>query len=250
MKKKFNFVIVIPARLKSSRFPGKPLAKICGKPMIYHVWKRCIDAVNKKLVFVATDNIKIINVCKKFGIQSIMTSTKCKTGTDRMYDFSKKINSKIYINIQGDEPLINPTDIKKVIKHSLKLKNKNSIFNGMCKVTNYKDAYKSQLPKVVFNKKKELLYMSRAPIPNNKKLNNELFYKQVCIYSIPKKLLKIFGESKKTYFEKIEDIEIVRFLELGFKVKMIELSDTISVDFLSDLKKVEKILNNKTLKKD
>ena len=65
MKKKFNFVIVIPARLKSSRFPGKPLAKICGKPMIYHVWKKCIDAVNKKLVFVATDNIKIINVCKK-----------------------------------------------------------------------------------------------------------------------------------------------------------------------------------------
>ena len=80
MKKKFDFVIVIPARLKSSRFPGKPLAKICEKPMIYHVWKRCIDAVNKKLVFVATDNMKIINVCKKFGIQSIMTSAKCKTG--------------------------------------------------------------------------------------------------------------------------------------------------------------------------
>ena len=109
-----------------------------------------------------------------------------------MYDFSKKINSKIYINIQGDEPLINPNDIKKVIKHSLKLKNKNSIFNGMCKVINYKDAYKSQLPKVVFNKKKELLYMSRAPIPNNKKLNNELFYKQVLYIFNSKKTFKNF----------------------------------------------------------
>ena len=125
MKKNFNFVIVIPARLKSSRFPGKPLAKICGKPMIFHVWKRCVGAVDKKLVFVATDNIKIVNVCKKFGIQTVMTSAKCKTGTDRMYDFSKKINSKIYINIQGDEPLIKPKDIKKVIKYSLKSKNKN-----------------------------------------------------------------------------------------------------------------------------
>ena len=248
MKKKFKFVIVIPARLKSSRFPGKPLAKICGKPMIYHVWKRCIDSVDKKLVFVATDNTKIINICKKFGIQATITSTKCKTGTDRMYDFSKKINSKIYINIQGDEPLINPKDIKKVIKNCLKTKNRNSIYNGMCKVTNYKDAYKSQLPKVVFNNKKELLYMSRAPIPNNKKLNNENFYKQVCIYSIPKKLLEIFGKRKKTYFENIEDIEIIRFLELGFVVKMIELSDTISVDFPSDIKKVERILQkNKNL---
>ena len=248
MKKNFNFVIVIPARLKSSRFPGKPLAKICGKPMIFHVWKRCVGAVDKKLVFVATDNIKIVNVCKKFGIQTVMTSAKCKTGTDRMYDFSKKINSKIYINIQGDEPLIKPKDIKKVIKYSLKSKNKNLILNGMCKVTNYKDAYKSQLPKVVFNKKKELLYMSRASIPNNKKLDNKFFYKQVCIYSIPKKLLKIFGKNKKTYFENIEDIEIIRFLELGFKVKMTELSDTISVDFLSDIKKVEKILSkNKSI---
>ena len=111
----------------------------------------------------------------------------------------------------------------------------------MCKVENYKDAYKSQLPKVVFNNKKELLYMSRAPIPNNKKLNNKNFYKQVCIYSIPKKLLEIFGKRKKTYFENIEDIEIVRFLELGFVVKMIELSDTISVDFPADIKKVERI---------
>ena len=90
MKKNFNFVTVISARLNSSRFPGKPLAKICGKPMIFHVWKRCVEAVGKKLIFAATDNTKIVNVCKKFGIQTVMTLAKCKTGTDRMYDFSKK----------------------------------------------------------------------------------------------------------------------------------------------------------------
>ncbi len=234
--KKLKFVIVIPARFKSSRFPGKPLALIKGKPMIYHVWRQCIKAVNKKNVFIATDDDRIKNACLKYSMNFQMTSSKCKTGTDRMYDFSKKILADLYINVQGDEPKIKPKDIIKIVK--LGLKNKDKIYNGMCKVKNYKDGYKSQVPKVVFDKYQNLMYMSRAPIPNNKNLNNEIFYKQICIYSIPKKFLKIFGKTKKTKFEKIEDIEINRFLELGYKVKMVELSDTISIDYPSDLKKL------------
>jgi 3-deoxy-manno-octulosonate cytidylyltransferase (CMP-KDO synthetase) len=229
-----KFVIVIPARFKSSRFPGKPLAKIKGKPMIYHVWMQCIKAVSRDNVFIATDDKKIQDVCKTYSMNCQMTSSKCKTGTDRMYDFSKKISSEIYINVQGDEPQINPKDIKKIV--NLGLRNKDKIFNGMCKIKDHKDGYKSQVPKVVFDKYNNLMYMSRAPIPNNKYLDNKHFYKQICIYSIPKKYLKIFGTTKKTKFEKIEDIEINRFLELGYKVKMIELSDTISVDYPSDLK--------------
>lgn len=234
--KKRKFVIVIPARFKSSRFPGKPLANIKGKPMIYHVWKRCIKAVNRENVFIATDDKRIKDVCKKYSMNCQMTSSKCKTGTDRMYDFSKKIFSEIYINVQGDEPQIKPKDIKKIVK--LGLKNKDKIYNGMCKIKDFKDGYKSQVPKVVFDKFQNLMYMSRAPIPNNKNLDNKIFYKQICIYSIPKKFLKIFGKTKKTKFEKIEDIEINRFLELGYKVKMVELSDTISIDYPSDLKKL------------
>ena len=88
--KKRKFVIVIPARFKSSRFPGKPLANIKGKPMIYHVWKRCIKAVKRENVFIATDDKRIKDVCEKYSMNCQMTSSKCKTGTDRMYDFSKK----------------------------------------------------------------------------------------------------------------------------------------------------------------
>ena len=148
--KKLKFVIVIPARFKSSRFPGKPLALIKGKPMIYHVWRQCIKAVNKKNVFIATDDDRIKNACLKYSMNFQMTSSKCKTGTDRMYDFSKKILADLYINVQGDEPKIKPKDIIKIVK--LGLKNKDKIYNGMCKVKNYKDGYKSQVPKVVFDK--------------------------------------------------------------------------------------------------
>lgn len=238
MKKKLKrkYVIVIPARFKSTRFPGKPLAEIKGLPMIYHVWKKCTQVTHKNNIFIATDDNRIAEVCKKFSMNYKMTPLNCKTGTDRIYHFSKKIDSEIYINVQGDEPEIQPKDIKKIVK--LGLKNKDKIYNGMCKVKDFKDGYKSQVPKVVFDKFRNLMYMSRAPIPNNKYLNNKFFYKQICIYSIPKKFLKIFGKMNKTKFEKIEDIEINRFLELGYKVKMVELSDTISIDYPSDLKKL------------
>ena len=234
--------------MASSRFPGKPLLDLLGMPMIEHVWHRTKMCEHLDEVYIATCDTEIQQASESFGAKVIMTKDTHEMCMDRVVEAASKVKVDIVVTVQGDEPLINPKDIKKVIKNCLKTKNRNSIYNGMCKVTNYKDAYKSQLPKVVFNNKKELLYMSRAPIPNNKKLNNENFYKQVCIYSIPKKLLEIFGKRKKTYFENIEDIEIIRFLELGFVVKMIELSDTISVDFPSDIKKVERILQkNKNL---
>lgn len=236
-----KFVIVIPARYKSTRFPGKPLAKIAGLPMIYRVWMQCLKATKKDNIFVATDDLRIVKVCKQYDMNFQLTSSRCKTGTDRMYDFSKKIKAKTYINVQGDEPFINPNDIKKVINLSYKNTNKKIVLNGMCKVKDYRDGYKSQVPKVVFDRNKYLLYMSRAPIPNNKKMDNKIFFKQICIYSIPQKLLSIFGKNKKTFFETFEDIEINRFVEMGFRVKMINMSDTFSVDYPTDIRKANKL---------
>ena len=103
-----KFVIIIPARYKSSRLMGKPLIKIKNIPMVIRTYRQCIKVVKPELVFVATDDVRIINLCLKENINVIKTSSKCLTGTDRVYEASKKINAKTYINIQGDEPIFNP----------------------------------------------------------------------------------------------------------------------------------------------
>ena len=109
-----EFIIVIPARYASSRFPGKPLIDIDGKTMIYRVWEKCSIASNKEDVFVATDDTKIKDHCDKHGMNVIMTSKKCLTGTDRVSEVADKINADFYINVQGDEPLVNIDDIRAI----------------------------------------------------------------------------------------------------------------------------------------
>ena len=111
-----KIIIIIPARFKSSRFPGKPLKKILDKPMIIRVAEKCVKVVDKKNLFIATDDTRIARTAKKNGFNYKMTPASCRTGTDRVAYLSKKINSKIIINVQGDEPLIKPSDIKKIMQ--------------------------------------------------------------------------------------------------------------------------------------
>ncbi len=241
--KKNDFLLVIPARYNSSRFPGKPLAKINSKTMLQMVWEKCVKAVGEVNVLIATDDERIGNHCKLNNMHFSLTSKKCLTGTDRLIEIANKIKRKFYINVQGDEPLVKPTDIKKIIRESFK--NPKLIINGMCQITNKDEFTNLNVPKLVTNKDNYLLYMSRASIPANKKNKFTRAYKQVCIYSFPRNVLKSKKIlNKKTSLEKIEDIEILRFLENGFKIKMIELSrDSIAVDTPSDLRKVISFLN-------
>lgn len=238
-----KILIVIPARYKSSRLPGKPLKKIKNKELILWVLEVCKKIINSNIkVIVATDNNKIHRFVKKKNFNSIMTSSKCLTGTDRVAHVAKKIKSDIYINVQGDEPLIKPFDIIKVIKE--KKKNPNKIICGYSSLNKKENQDNKNIPKVVLNLKKELIYISRSTIPSNKK-NNKVknnFFKQVCIYAFNKKELNLFSSRKKTPLEKIEDIEILRFIELGRPVKMVKLSqNSYAVDTLGDIKKIEKI---------
>lgn len=239
-----KLVIVIPARYQSSRFPGKPLYLFGKKSMLQLVWEKCINSIDKKNVYVATDDKRIQEHCLKNKMQVIMTSKKCKTGTDRIYEFSKKIKSDIYINVQGDEPMIRSLDIKKFIDFSLQYKN--TVVNAMTDVSNLYEFKNLNVPKVVYDLENNLIYMSRSPIPGSKKNNFLKAKKQVCIYSFPKNSLKNFGlKRKKTFFENIEDIEILRFLEMGEKVKMFQLKEgTIAVDTIEDAKKVRKLIKN------
>ena len=169
-----------------------------------------------------------------------MTSKNCKTGSDRVAEVSKKIAADFYINVQGDEPLINPRDIKKVIE-DFKL---NGITNcAATTVKNKTELQNTNIPKLVTNKENFLMYISRADIPANKNGNYSKIKKQVCIYSFSREALNLFGkDSKKTELEGIEDIEILRVIENNFQVKIINIdSDSIAVDTPEDLEKVKKL---------
>ena len=240
MKK--NFLIVIPARYKSSRLLGKPLINILGIPMLVRTFKQCQKVTSSENIIVATDDKRISSLCIKNKIKYIMTSKKCLTGTDRVAEVAKKNKAKFYINVQGDEPLCNPNDLKKIINYSKRYPNK--IFNGYTKIKEKKLFLSSNIPKVVFRKDGRLLYMSRAAIPTTKEKFFVQAWRQVCIYSFPYKALLAFAaKRKKTKLESIEDCELVRFLELGFDVQMISMSNkSIAVDTKQDLAKVKKIL--------
>jgi len=233
-----SYVVVIPARLASTRLPNKPLIDIAGKSLIERTWGQVIKAVAKEKVFVLTDDELIISHCQARGIQAVMTSKNCLTGTDRVAEFANKHHFDYYINVQGDEPLMNPNDINDVISALDEVEEE--ILNGYTAIDNEADYRSLTIPKVIFRPDGRLLYMSRGAIPNNKKDKFIKAYKQVCIYAYPKKaLLEFASETKKTELEDIEDIEILRFLELGYDVKMIKLSNnSIAVDVPEDIEKV------------
>ena len=237
-----DFLLIIPARYQSKRLPGKPLIDLKGLPMIIRTYNQCKKAVHQSKILVATDHKKIFQLCKKKNINTIMTSKKCLTGTDRIAEVSKKIKKKFYINVQGDEPMCNPNDIKKVINYAKKYPN--IVINGFTEIKDAKEFNSSHIPKVVFKQNGDLIYMSRAPIPSNKKKSLIKAWRQVCIYSFPYKSLKIFSNlTKKTPLEKIEDLELNRFVEIGHKVKMIKLSNkSIAVDTKNDLKKIRRFI--------
>lgn len=233
--------VVIPARYKSSRFPGKPLAKIKGKEMILWVAGIAEIAVGLENVYVATENEEIVDVVKSYGYKVILTSDSCLTGTDRVAEAAMEIDADIIINIQGDEPLLNPDDIKKVIEY--KLHYPDHVINCMANLTKYEDVKDKKIPKVITNLEDELIYMSRNPIPGTKTGDGLNPKKQVCIYAFNREHLQSFSSNKKTPLEAQEDIEIIRFLEMGQKVKMVML-DNVShaVDYPEDIKIVEDLL--------
>ncbi|EHQ28451.1 3-deoxy-manno-octulosonate cytidylyltransferase [Mucilaginibacter paludis] len=242
-----DFIVVIPARYASSRFPGKPLVDIAGKSMLLRTYEQCLKAVSKELVYVATESQLIVDHCNQHGMNVLLTSDTCLTGTDRIAEVAQIIKADYYINVQGDEPVFDPDDILKVIDEINK--NKGDIINGYCEIDT-EDQYRSaSVPKVVFRPDGRLLYMSRSTIPGNKSGVFVKGWRQVCIYGFPAAALNMFASAtSKTPLEQEEDIEIIRFLELGFEVRMIELSrHSIAVDNPEDMMKVLKRLEEENV---
>lgn len=235
---------IIPARYKSSRFPGKPLALILNRPMIIWVCEIVEKALGKENTYVATDDKRIEKTVLEHGYKVVMTSENCLTGTDRLWEVAQKIEADIYVNIQGDEPTLDPKEILRIVE--VKKQNPDFIVNGMTKILENEDPANVNLPKVLVNNKNELIYMSRLPIPGIKSSGTPTYYKQVCIYAFNYDELKAYGTcSEKVYYEKFEDIEILRFFDLEKSIKMVETkANSLAVDVPEDIFFVEKVLEN------
>ncbi|PCM42807.1 3-deoxy-manno-octulosonate cytidylyltransferase [Marinobacter sp. ANT_B65] len=240
-------VVLIPARYASSRYPGKPLVNLINKPMIIWVAELSARAVGREHVYVATDDDRIANVAKAAGFQTVMTSPEALTGTDRLAEAAEQIDADIFINVQGDEPLVMPEDILRV--RDAKLADMDSVINGFSWVSGQEDVHSVNIPKVITTEDNQLVYMSRLALPGFKDPENapQAYKKQVCIYGFSKPQLAAFRRfGRKSLLEKSEDIEILRFLELGVPIKMIETHPgSLAVDVPEDVPGVEAALRKR-----
>jgi 3-deoxy-manno-octulosonate cytidylyltransferase (CMP-KDO synthetase) len=242
-------VIVIPARYQSSRFPGKPLVKLLGKPMILWVAELCEKALPKEDIYIATEDKRIADIVQHAGFNVVMTSAEALTGTDRLSEVAVKVNADIYLNVQGDEPLLDPNDILKVM--DFKKKHPSEVVNGYCPLGPDEDPNNINIPKVIFTEDKRLVYMSRQALPGykSKECAPVEYYKQVCIYAFSRDDLMKYREfERKSVLESSEDIEILRFLEWGTVVRMVETQPgSLAIDVESDVKPVEEALSRTSL---
>jgi 3-deoxy-manno-octulosonate cytidylyltransferase (CMP-KDO synthetase) len=214
--------------------------------MIIWVAELSAKAVSKENVYIATDDERISKVVVEAGFNVVITSSQCLTGTDRLAEAATKIKADIYINVQGDEPMVDPKDISKIIR--TKELYYNEIINGYSLMSSNEDYTSANTPKVVFTEEKIMAYMSRKAIPGFKDngCKPEQYYKQVCIYAFNlNELNDYIGFGRKSTLEEIEDIEILRFLELGKRIRMVKTNPgSLAIDVPEDVVKVEKKLKN------
>ena len=240
-----KFVAVIPARYGSSRFPGKPLAPILGKPMIQHVYERAKQSKLIDEVIVATDHEEISKVVEGFGGKAVMTSTTHETGSDRIQEVASKVDGDFFLTIQGDEPLIKPELIDLLISHAKE--SSDAVITAKVEIKSNDDKSDSNIVKVVTDINDFALYFSRSNIPFNRSgLDTAKSYKHLGIYGYPKNVLEEFVQLPQSPMEELEMLEQLRLLENGFKIKVFETTyEAVGVDTPEDIAKVETILGGK-----
>ncbi|MFW6409733.1 MAG: 3-deoxy-manno-octulosonate cytidylyltransferase [Halanaerobiales bacterium] len=235
---------IIPARYKSTRFTGKPLAEICGKPMIQHVYQQTKMVEGMDQVIVATDDQRIYRAVEKFDGEVTMTSSQHRSGTDRIAEVAGSLDTDLIVNVQGDEPLIKPEMIERAMEPftdepELEMSTLRKKINNLGEIKN------PNVVKVVTDKKNYALYFSRSPIPYQREGNPE-YYKHIGLYVFRRDFLLKYSQLNPTPLEKAESLEQLRALENGHKIKVVETDyEVIGVDQPQDIEKVEKILKNK-----
>ena len=239
MKKKV--IGMIPSRMNSTRFPGKALALILGKPMIYWVYKSASKVKKLDEIFVATSDKEIEECCNKYNIPCICNETNETTAAQKIAIESDNLDGDIYINIQGDEPLIDPGAIESII--DVMLNDESLEYVGLkSKITNEEEFYDRNVVKVVTDNDNFAMYFSRSPIPYEYEYGKA--YRVMGLYGYTKEFLQNFKNSEKSDLEKLEHgIEMLRVMEKGYKIKLIDTNyKSIGVDLKEHIKEVEKIM--------
>lgn len=232
----------IPARYDSSRFPGKPLADICGKPMFWHVWNRAMKCPEMKKVVLATDSEKIFKAAKELNVPVVMTDSAHTSGTDRILEAARKtgiLGNSIVVNIQGDEPCLEPKMLTELISP---FKNEETRVTTLASPISYNEAQSRDRVKVALAKDGKALYFSRSPIPFSH-TGDENFLLHIGLYGFRMEALELFASLEQGELEKREKLEQLRFLENGIPIHVAVTKHSChGVDRPEDLHTVIKIL--------
>lgn len=236
----FKQVAVIPARMSGTRLPGKPLIILNGLPMIHHVWLRTCDAFDKEDIYVATEDDVIFDYCEANAIQCVKTP-KAPTAIDRIKLVSDEIQADVFINVQGDEPVINPADISRIANYSREHPDRIVFGKAPANEVEFFDLSKA---KVVCSRDGKLLYSSRAGIPISNTGEFRGAQRAIWIYAFPKFALDAYYHAQgQTELDEIEDNEILRFQEIGLDVFCVDvIGNSWAVDEPKDIKIVEEML--------
>jgi len=244
-KPRERIVAVIPVRMASSRFPGKPLASLHGLPMIEHVYRRVKRCSQLDEVYVATCDNEIREVAEGFGAEVIMTSAGHERATDRVAEAVEHIAAGIVVMVQGDEPMITPEMIQSALE-PFGSEPSTSCVNLVHRITSQQEFSDPNTIKVVGDANGNALYFSRSPIPHvNLNESTTQVYKQVCVIPFTRHCLEEFSRLPATPLERAESIDMLRLLEHGRNVRLREtLVATHAVDTLADLKLVESLMKD------
>ncbi|MFJ4292390.1 3-deoxy-manno-octulosonate cytidylyltransferase [Cupriavidus sp. NPDC089707] len=221
---KDRVAIVIPARYGSTRLPGKPLADILGKPMVQHVYERACQVEGVHAVLVATDDARVAEVVKGFGGQCVMTSPDHPSGTDRLAEVMAHVPADIYINLQGDEPLVRPEDIAKLAAGMCK--DASVQVGTLCHHIDGDEALNPNTVKVVLASNGDALYFSRSPIPYPRDAEAATYLKHVGVYAYRREVLAAYAALPQPMVEQAEKLEQLRLLAAGMRIRAFEVAPT------------------------
>ncbi|MDD5543156.1 MAG: 3-deoxy-manno-octulosonate cytidylyltransferase [Acidobacteriia bacterium] len=251
-----NVIVVIPARFSSTRFPGKPLVNICGHTMIEWVYRRACRARSVGRVCVATDDTRIRDAVSAFGGRVVMTSRRHTTGTDRLAEVARRIRETVIVNVQGDEPLIDPRAIDATVRAFVESRARCPVATLKSRICDAREARDPHVVKVVTDDRDEAIYFSRAPIPHvpAARLKETTghrakgLFKHLGLYVYSRSFLLKWARLKTSYLEPLEKLEQLRILENGYKIKVLETPySSPSVDTPRDVRIVEEEIRKRRI---
>ncbi len=241
-----DFLGIIPARYKSSRFPGKPLALIQGKPMFWHVYNQARQCAALKQIFLATDNEKIMDMARELGVPALMTSSEHCCGTDRVLEAACQLNAEatsVIVNIQGDEPAVAPEMIGELLSP---FSDSEVEVSTLARKITDQEANDPNQVKVVFGHGDKALYFSRSKIPFYREEEKPVFWGHIGLYAFRMRTLKLFSRLEPSALEQVEKLEQLRLVEAGIPIHVVKTRyKSYGVDHPDDIIKIERIMREK-----